>query len=166
MKYVRKVKLGARGFTLIEVIVSLVLLGIITAIAGLGIVQITRQYVFAQKTGETAQVAQIAMARMVKELALVRRCTSSSATSINFDTPTSTGRTISWTGVSGAPILVNSQRLIDSIQSFTLSYYNTYDGTATSSYIGTSTVMIGISFTVIGADGITSTFSGRAFVRN
>jgi prepilin-type N-terminal cleavage/methylation domain-containing protein len=72
IKHIKKVKLDTRGFTLIEVIASLVLLGIIAVMAGLGIVQITKQYVFAQKAGETAQVAQVAMARMVKELARVR----------------------------------------------------------------------------------------------
>jgi prepilin-type N-terminal cleavage/methylation domain-containing protein len=164
-KHIQKVKLGVRGFTLIEVIVSLILMGIIATIAGLGIVQITRQYVFAQQAGETAQVAQVAMARMVKELTLIRSGTSAGATSINFDTPTLTGRSISWAGV-GSPILVNGQPLIQNIRSFALSYYDTYDGTNTSSYNKTATVMIGINFTVGGADGITSAFSGRILVRN
>jgi prepilin-type N-terminal cleavage/methylation domain-containing protein len=163
-------KLDARGFTLIEMIASLVLVGIIAAMAGLGIVEITRQYVFAQKAGETAQVAQVAMARMVKELTLIRSATASGPTSITFNTPTAAGRTIGWTG-SNFPILMNNNTLIENIQNLTLRYYNRYDGTVanggeTTSYIQTSTVMIGISFTVIGAEGIQSTFSGRAFVRN
>jgi prepilin-type N-terminal cleavage/methylation domain-containing protein len=175
IKHIRKLKLDARGFTLIEVIASLVLLGIIAAMAGLGIVQITKQYVFAQKTGETAQVAQVAMARMVKELTLIRSGTSAGTASIAFDTPALTGRTIGWTGGNSGsfvkPILMNGQPLIENIQNLTLQYYNRYDGTVanggeTASYIQTGTVMIGISFTVTGADGISSIFSGRAFVRN
>jgi prepilin-type N-terminal cleavage/methylation domain-containing protein len=170
IKHIRKVKLDARGFTLIEVIASLILLGIMAVVAGLGIVQITKQYVFAQKAGETAQVAQVAMARMVKELALVRGTTTGTTaglTSIYFYTPSLTGRSISWAGGSNSPILVNGQNMIENVTDFKLRYYNTYDDTTVAQPYGeTTTVMIGITFTVTGADGIPSTFTGRAFVRN
>ncbi len=170
IRHIGKAKSGARGFSLIEVIVSLVIMAIMASMAGFGIVEITSRYLFAQKAGETAQVAQVAMARMIKELTLIRSCASSSTTAINFDTPSATGRTIGWTGGnSGAfvrPILVNGQTLIENIQAFALSYYNAYDGAALTSYSQTGTVMIGIAFTVTGAAGTPSTFSGRAFVRN
>jgi prepilin-type N-terminal cleavage/methylation domain-containing protein len=169
IKHNKIAKLNARGFTLIEVIVSLILLGVIAVMAGLGIVQITKQYVFAQKSGETAQVAQVAMARMVKELALIRSG-SGGTTSITINTPSATGRTITWAGVN-SPILLNGQRLIENIQNLTLRYYSRYDGTVanggdTASYDQLSTIMIGISFTATGADGVAIPFSGRAFVRN
>ncbi len=170
IKNTRNKRLDARGFTLIEVIATLVLITIIATMAGLGIVEITKQYLFAQKAGETAQVSQVAMARMVKELTLIRSGTSAGATSITFSTPAAAGRTISWTGGNSGsfvkPILMNSQPLIENVQNLTLRYYNAYDGTDTGSYNQTSTVLIGISFTVTGADGINSTFTGRAFVRN
>jgi prepilin-type N-terminal cleavage/methylation domain-containing protein len=57
-----------RAFTLIEVIVSLVLAGIMAAVVGLGLVKITQGYVFAKQNSETVQKAQIAMTRIVKEL--------------------------------------------------------------------------------------------------
>ena len=57
-----------KAFTLIEVIVSLVLAGIMAAIVGLGLVKITQGYVFAKQNSETVQKAQIAMTRIVKEL--------------------------------------------------------------------------------------------------
>lgn len=174
IKHIKKVKSGTRGFTLVEVIVSLVLSGIIAAVVGLGIIQVIRQYLFVQKAGETAQVAQVAMARMVKELTLIRSGTSTGTAggpmSITFNTPSSTGRTIRWTGSNSGtfvtPILMNNQPLIENIQNLTLRYYNTYNGADTGSYNQTSTAMIGISFTVTGADGIPSTFSGRVSVRN
>jgi prepilin-type N-terminal cleavage/methylation domain-containing protein len=57
-----------RAFTLIEVIVSLVLAGIMAAVVGLGLVKITQSYIFAKQNSETVQKAQIAMTRIVKEL--------------------------------------------------------------------------------------------------
>jgi prepilin-type N-terminal cleavage/methylation domain-containing protein len=60
-----------RAFTLIEVIVSLVLAGIMAAVVGLGLVKITQGYVFAKQNSETVQKAQIAMTRIVKELGAI-----------------------------------------------------------------------------------------------
>ena len=57
-----------KAFTLIEVIVSLILVGILVAIAGMGLVQITHGYFFAKQNSETVQKAQVAMIRIAKEL--------------------------------------------------------------------------------------------------
>jgi prepilin-type N-terminal cleavage/methylation domain-containing protein len=57
-----------KAFTLIEVIVSLILVGILAAIAGMGLVQITHGYFFAKQNSETVQKAQVAMIRIAKEL--------------------------------------------------------------------------------------------------
>jgi len=56
------------GFTLIEIIVSLVLVGMMAAIAGMGIVTGTKGYVLAKENSHMAQKAQIAVARIQREL--------------------------------------------------------------------------------------------------
>ena len=56
------------GFTLIEIIVSLVLVGMMAAIAGMGIVTGTRGYLLAKENSHMAQKAQLAMARIQREL--------------------------------------------------------------------------------------------------
>ena len=56
------------GFTLVEVIASLVIVGILGAIAGMGIVTGMRGYLQAKENGHLAQKAQIAMTRIYREL--------------------------------------------------------------------------------------------------
>jgi prepilin-type N-terminal cleavage/methylation domain-containing protein len=73
-----------KGFTLIEVIVSLVLIGIMAAIAGMGLVRIVEGYVFAKKNAETAQKAQIAIARIAKELGAATGITAAGTASITY----------------------------------------------------------------------------------
>jgi len=53
-----------KGFTLIEVIVTLILIGILGSLAGMGIVQATKSYLFTRDATEMAQKSQVALARM------------------------------------------------------------------------------------------------------
>ncbi|MDX9821343.1 MAG: type II secretion system protein [Syntrophales bacterium] len=57
-----------RGFTLLEIIVSLFLVGIVTAVIGLSSYHMVNSFVFAQKNADTLLKGQVAIARMVKEL--------------------------------------------------------------------------------------------------
>jgi prepilin-type N-terminal cleavage/methylation domain-containing protein len=56
------------GFTLIEVILSLILASIMAAVAGMGIVSFAKGFVLVKKSTQTAQKAQLAMARLNREL--------------------------------------------------------------------------------------------------
>jgi len=55
------------GFTLIEVVVSLVLFGLIALVAGMGIVSFAKGYVFTRDSTHMAQKAQLAMGRLNRE---------------------------------------------------------------------------------------------------
>lgn len=57
-----------RGFTLIETIAVLLLMGIITAVLGMAIVQGVKGYVFGRQNVAVSQKAQLALARMEREL--------------------------------------------------------------------------------------------------
>ena len=61
-------KTHAAGFTLVEVIASLLIVGILGAIAGMGIVTGLRGYMQAKENGHLAQKAQIALTRINREL--------------------------------------------------------------------------------------------------
>jgi prepilin-type N-terminal cleavage/methylation domain-containing protein len=108
-----------KAFTLIEVIVSLVLLGILAAIAGMGIVKITEGYVFTKQNAETAQKAQIAMARISKELGAATAVTAATANSISYIRPGPVTNTIA---LSGTTVQITGTTLIDQVTAFTLTY--------------------------------------------
>lgn len=84
MKISRKIR-SESGFTLIEAIVSLILVGIMAAVAGMGIVYIVQGFVFTRANAATLQKGQIAMSRITLELKNISLISSpSTATSITF----------------------------------------------------------------------------------
>lgn len=56
------------GFTLIEIIVSLVIFGLMLTLAGMGIVMAAKGYVMTKENAHMAQKAQLAMARINREI--------------------------------------------------------------------------------------------------
>lgn len=75
MKSASMVKLQ-EGFTLIEIIVVLVLLGILGAMAGLGISTGVRGYLIAAENAAMSQKAQMAMSRLGREITECFNCDS------------------------------------------------------------------------------------------
>ena len=55
------------GFTMSEVVASLVLIGLIALVAGMGIVSFAKGYVFTRDSTHMAQKAQLAMGRLNRE---------------------------------------------------------------------------------------------------
>ncbi len=67
-----------KGFTLIEMIVVLVLVGILSAIAGMGIVTLMQGYLFSKDNAAVSAKANLALARINRELQECYNCTGSS----------------------------------------------------------------------------------------
>ena len=118
------------GFTLIEVIVTMLIAGILATIAGLGIVQGVKGYVFASENAAMTQKAELALTRMSLELRDISDVT------VIIDTPT----TITYTRDSSDPsrtikfenseITLDSNILVDEVSDLRLSYIKklTIDG--------------------------------------
>ncbi|MDA3832194.1 MAG: prepilin-type N-terminal cleavage/methylation domain-containing protein [Spirochaetales bacterium] len=154
-----------KGFTLIEVIVSLILLGIVSAIAGMGFVVVAKGYVFAKLNSEMVEKGQTAITRMVKELGDCT-ITAGTATSITFDRRSDgTTHTFSWAGASGNPLVLdpgtNNDTLIDNVNDFALAYYDN-DGIPVAADAA-SQVEIGLQ--LIAADNSIQTFTNRVYIK-
>ena len=136
-----------KGFTLIEVIMAIVIISIISVLAGMGLVQISNGYVFARKNAVAAQQAQIALTRLTKEFSAIQSVSSATASSITYARAGSS-HTITWTAAN-QPITLDGDILIDKVQNFRLTYYNyntTYSGAAAS--YSTATYLVEMTITI------------------
>ncbi len=168
--------LNKKGFTLIEIIVSLMIVGIITAVAGMGIVLVTQRFYFAKENAETAQKGQVALMRLMKEFIVISAVNSGSATSINFDSykaGISGTRQVSWAGSAADPLVLDDDTtdafagdtLTDNVSNFVLAYYDTYASASQASW-SSSTKVIEVTLTLTGANDVASAFTVRIAPRN
>jgi prepilin-type N-terminal cleavage/methylation domain-containing protein len=148
-----------KGFTLIEIIVSIVVMTIIAIIAGVGLVEISKGYVFSKKNDVITQQSQIAMTRLKKEFNNIKTVTSGTATSITF-TRSSDGstHTIFWAG-GNSPLSIDRDTLIWPVTLFSLTYYDSYNASA-SSY-SASTSIVEIVLQLVGAENTPMNFADR-----
>ena len=71
-----------KGFTMIEMIIVLVLVGILSAVAGLGIVTAMQGYLFSKDNATVSAKAQLAIARISRELLECYDCSGTSGASV------------------------------------------------------------------------------------
>lgn len=124
------------GFTLIEIIVSLLIFGLLATLAGMGIVMAAKGYMITKENAHMAQKAQLAMARInreFREIKAIAAVDTSSDPFIIYDHLDSRkaiakgGDTIKMFFNLGAaqttlPGFGSGDTLIDAITTFTLSY--------------------------------------------
>ena len=75
-----------KGFTLIEIITSIVVLSILGTIVGMGFVSAINGYFIAKGNTDTVQNAEIILARLAKEINSTGSITSGNQTSLTFCT--------------------------------------------------------------------------------
>ena len=174
-----KVSINQKGFTLIEIIVSIVVMTIIAVIAGVGLVAISKGYVFSKKNSVITQQGQMAIARLKKEFSNMKSVSSGQATSIAFTrSPEAGGAPIAvcWAG-GNAPLIMNmnatdcssGDKLVEPVTSFNLTYYY-YDPASTNAlfkfspsatYSSSTTSMIEMTLQLKGAENAVINFTDR-----
>jgi len=180
MKESRMMKFSNKGFTLIELIVTLILAGIIIAAVGIGIAHVTQGFLFTKENAATLQKGQMAVSRISLELKRASIISdASTATSITFDsyknadgqTPTLETRVIRLNGdnveiVDGSGtshILTDRAAAGDGL---TFRYYVHHNDPEASQSLPKSAKIIVITLRLAAADGVVKTFTDRVRPRN
>jgi len=178
------------GFTLIEIIVTLVLLGIMAAIAGMLIAQGARGYITANENNKLSQKAQLALDRMILEfedISAISAVTESSSSSIcytltyydvNTGGTTDVSRCIGRVGneikiVDGTapPTAGTGSVIIDNVNAFQLDFYRFTDpftGTGTwapTNILNLASIRINLTLNITDVAGGTYTCSTLYNVR-
>jgi len=163
------------GFTLIEIIVSLILVGIMASVAGMGIVAGVRGYLFAKDNAAISGKAQLAMSRMNRTFMEVLDMTTASPTRVTYNRLSggvSTQETLyldtdNTIKIAGGGNASGGDTLVDNVSSLALTYQK---GTATWSP-GTDDFSllstVGVTLTLTRPDGGSNvTFSTVVTPRN
>jgi prepilin-type N-terminal cleavage/methylation domain-containing protein len=140
-----------KGFTLIEMIAVLVIVGILAAFAGLGIVAAVQGYVFSKDNAAISEKAQLAISRINRELLECYNCSGVSG-SVSMPIMNPLGDRYFRLNAGNIQISANNaswDTLIDKVSSFSLAYN------------ADKNIVVTMSLT-----GVTNSFSTKVYPRN
>jgi len=146
------------GFTLIEIIVSMLLIGFVAIIMSLSGVHMVKSFIYAKTNADTLLKSQIAMARIQKELNNVKGVSASSANSIAFASYRD-GANVT-IAVSGTNLLLDGFILTDKVSNFSLAYYDSVNSTAGTSF-SANTKIIDVNLVITGYEDTPTAFNAR-----
>jgi prepilin-type N-terminal cleavage/methylation domain-containing protein len=136
----------ARGFTLIEIIVSLVLLGILASTVFSFMGQAVRGFFIARDAMELTQKAQVALNKMRIELTYASAVTTPSASSVTYTADFPTGTETHTIALAGGVLTLDGVTLIDDVGGFTVAY-------------NALTKLVSITLVMLDASNNTATFT-------
>lgn len=126
-----------RGFTLIEVVTVVLIVGIITTVSGMAVVTAMRGYLFARDNLAIGQKAQLALARINRELTELTTVTTAESDRITYQRWEG-GDIVSFTiyrdeddetiKIASGVDPQNGDTLVDNITAFELNYYKEDNG--------------------------------------
>lgn len=160
---------GEKGFSLVEIIVAMVILGILAVFITTGTVRIIEGYFFSRDNSDTAMRGQIAATRISKELRSIEKINSgvkrSMSYSYNRNGKTVSGRTLFWSGTTSSPLMLDQNILVDNVTDFEIIYYQDNKDKGSNTW-NKNKKLIGITLKLEGASDHISLFSTRIVPRN
>ena len=109
------------GFTLIELVLTLVLVGVLTTVAGMALVTGLKGYMLARENDHLTQKVENAMARLYRELLELQDVASTSGASITYQR--SAGSYTVTFDEEAQVIKIGTDVLLDNVESFTLAFW-------------------------------------------
>jgi len=151
-----------RGFTLLEIIVSILLVGVVAAIMGVSGAYLAKSFIAERTNADTLLKGQIAMSRIQKELNNVKKVSASSTSSITFSSyrDTGTANNTVTLGLNGANLLLNNFILADKVNNFSLAYYNSFNSAANTVF-SANTRLIDVNLVITGWENLPFAFNIR-----
>jgi prepilin-type N-terminal cleavage/methylation domain-containing protein len=160
-----------RGFTLLEMVVSLIILSILASVVASGIVQAVNGFTFVKGTQAVVENAELAILRLSKEVAVTQQSTiTGTANSLTFSS-LHTGADVTYTALLSNSQLIlqdgsgNNHVLASNINSLSFTYYDTYNGSPNTTWATTRRI-VNISITVVGPNNTLLTFNTSVTPRN
>lgn len=156
-------KVNKNGFTLVEIIISLLLIGVVAALVGMSGVYLINSYFFASVNTTTMQKGQIAITRIQKELNNVKTVSPAAATATgitftSYKDAVAVNHTLSWAGT-GNNLLWDGFILTDKVSNFSLLYYDNYNVPATP--FSENTRIIDVNLEITGYENTKAEFKAR-----
>jgi prepilin-type N-terminal cleavage/methylation domain-containing protein len=136
------------GFTLIEVVAVLVLIGVLAVSTIVSLLPMAEGFVLAQRNADAARKAQLAMGRISGEFTTITNILSGTANAITYDFLEASGETFllrrRTLARSGSALLLDGIALSDDVSHFELRYYDDSEPSATprSSWVGGTSRLI------------------------
>lgn len=161
-------RIGTNGFTLIEIIASIIIIGVLTAFVSIGTASIIEGYILTKKNADTAMRTQVALSRLIKEFSTINEVDKGTNTSITYsyikDGTPAEDRIVSWSGETN-DLLLGGNKLAENVSFFELKYYASHDDPEGDNNWDDSKI-IGITLKITGASDVVSPFSIKVTPRN
>ncbi len=155
-----------KGFTLIEVIAVLLLVGILVLASTIALLPMVEGFMQASRNVDAAQKSHLAMSRIVREITTITNVVAGSRNTLTYDFLDPSGaslrRTLTWSGDAGAPLTLNGVPISDDVAGFEFRYYTHSGGTATPVWTDESMLIEVVLSTRSGGD----TYTNRIRPRN
>src|SRR5512145_2190653 len=161
-------KTNEKGFTLIEVAVTLILVGILAVIGSIGLVNMVQGYVTAKANTAAVQKGQIAMLQITKLLNLANRksITGATGTTVTFVLPSSPAtHTLLFDSSSGI-VTLDGDTVIDRVNQFKLGYYDSYNASEQTTWSSSSKIIEVTMRLDLGQGELSPEFKTRIVPRN